>query len=277
MSIDPGMYCEPYAGDASVFFFALEKSTKRTDILNDTNRCLVAMYKAFKRYPNTLYRMIDETLYSHESYITAKDFISDCKTQDLDKDGLLKVAYNTYISLVMSVSNIMGSRSGWSISKSVRGNKAIEWQGVKTEFRDVLMRLETAYIECLSAEDCIKKWDGEDVLFYVDSPYPGCEYGHYGSRNRSYSVELFDQNSWVSLCDTLSTIKGDYILSNYDNDIEPDNYNFKVSVKCQKRLGVGSSTDIATEIIWIKTSDPDNISDVLSRFFHQIITVDRHP
>jgi site-specific DNA-adenine methylase len=61
-------------------------------------------------------------------------------------------------------------------------------------------------ISCQDATTCIKQWDTEETLFYVDPPYPDTQQCHYSG----YTTEMFNE-----LAQTLETIKGKYLLSCY--------------------------------------------------------------
>lgn len=272
--INPLIYAEPYAGGASVFFSLSEYN--RVYVLNDANRCLNAMYRAFKRYPKSMKKRIDETPYSHEDHIYSKNFISSCSTHELSKEQLLNVAVNTYISLCMSVSYIMGTRTGWRMGKTTASSEPKKWKKRKDNIDHIIKKLDDVYLDAIDGIKFIQRWDHSNALFYIDCPYPGTNCGHYNSKNRSYSVDIFDQNSWKSLCETLNTIKGSYILSNYDNDIEPLNYKYRIEIPHQKSNGI-SAPSKSVEILWIKCDDPENIYDFLVDLFPEIVTINRNP
>ena len=66
-------------------------------------------------------------------------------------------------------------------------------------------RLAGVVIERLPYADLVRRYDGPDVLFYLDPPYWGCE-GDYGPG-------VFGRDDFQRLADQLATIAGSFILS----------------------------------------------------------------
>ncbi len=70
---------------------------------------------------------------------------------------------------------------------------------------DLHSRLTRVVIECLPYQDFIRRYDGDETLFYLDPPYYRCE--HY------YGKDLFHRDDFVTLSELLGEIKGRFILS----------------------------------------------------------------
>ena len=66
-------------------------------------------------------------------------------------------------------------------------------------------RLSPVVIECLSWQDCIKKYDRPGSLFYLDPPYHGCE--------NDYGKGMFDRGEFVKIAEALRQINGRFIMS----------------------------------------------------------------
>ncbi len=82
--------------------------------------------------------------------------------------------------------------------------------GKKLQFSDKYSkRLEHVQIECNDACQVIRSRDNEAAFIYCDPPYVGADQGHYGG----YTQENFNE-----LLQTLSRIKGKFLLSSYPND-----------------------------------------------------------
>lgn len=80
---------------------------------------------------------------------------------------------------------------------------------------DLVQRLQNVDVECRDAIAVIKSRDTETSFFYVDPPYivnkdQQVHQGHYSW----YSPE-----DYIVLLDTLSQLKGKFLLSNYPSDI----------------------------------------------------------
>jgi len=69
----------------------------------------------------------------------------------------------------------------------------------------VYERLAGVIIENLPWQNMIEHYDREGMLFYLDPPYCGCE--------KDYGKNIFSRDDFKLLADTLSQIKGRFILS----------------------------------------------------------------
>lgn len=74
--------------------------------------------------------------------------------------------------------------------------------------REINERLSSVVVENLDFEKCIKKYDKEDTLFYIDPPYYSAE--HY------YKNVEFGKDDHIRLREVLKTIKGKFLLSYND-------------------------------------------------------------
>lgn len=79
---------------------------------------------------------------------------------------------------------------------------------IEEDLSQAHLRLARTYIEHLSWQDCVKKYDREHTLFYCDPPYWGTE--GYGVE---FGLEHYDQ-----MAELARTIKGHMIIS--VNDIQ---------------------------------------------------------
>ena len=69
----------------------------------------------------------------------------------------------------------------------------------------IAQRLESVTIENLDYTDCIKRYDGNKVLFYLDPPYWGTE--------DCYGKELFSRGEYIKMAEMLRQSKGAWIMS----------------------------------------------------------------
>ena len=92
---------------------------------------------------------------------------------------------------------------GFSKTRPVRGIHK-----KKLDLTEISKRLERTQIECQDALKIIKSRDSKDTFFYIDPPYLNADQGHYSGFNEMDMEELLK---------LLSTIKGKFLLSNYDH------------------------------------------------------------
>jgi DNA adenine methylase len=76
---------------------------------------------------------------------------------------------------------------------------------VEEELSAVHLRLARVYIENMSYEHLIPRFDKPDTFFYLDPPYYGCE--------NYYGPEVFCRDDFKKLRDLLEGIKGKFIMS----------------------------------------------------------------
>ena len=102
-----------------------------------------------------------------------------------------------------------------------------------TNFTDTYSaRLQGVQIDNNDATEIIARYDTSDTFHYIDPPYIGANQGHYGG----YTQEHFNE-----LLNTLSQIKGKFILSSYQNE-ELEKYVKELNWKQHKvLLHLGSS------------------------------------
>jgi DNA adenine methylase len=67
-------------------------------------------------------------------------------------------------------------------------------------------------VEHLDFEDCIKKYDTKDTLFFIDPPY-------YGNGTEHYYCSDFKLEDHKRLLQLLKNIRGKFVLTTYYNDL----------------------------------------------------------
>ena len=110
--------------------------------------------------------------------------------------------------------------------------------------RPLAERLRGVTIENLDARDCLKRYDGEKTLFYVDPPYPR------GLRERTaagYRHEMDDEEHEALLI-LLRSLKGQVVVSGYASAL----YDEALSgwVRMERRARVDGSGS-AVEVLWL--------------------------
>ena len=77
-------------------------------------------------------------------------------------------------------------------------------------------RFRNVVVEHLPAIELIPKYDGPDVLFYCDPPYPGST--RHGGKAATYACEMTNGDH-ETLLDRLRGCRGKVLLSGYDCDL----------------------------------------------------------
>lgn len=108
-------------------------------------------------------------------------------------------------------------QSGGFASPSVTGRNPVQsFRNAVDSLNDVSERLRNACIENLNYQECIKKYDSKDSLFFCDPPYLTTEH-YYGEGN-------FTHDDHRALADLLHKIKGKAMVTHYQNDLYDELY-----------------------------------------------------
>ena len=246
------VYVEPFAGGAALLFakpaLPVGNNNQYRECLNDTSKLLINMYRVAVKYPDDFNREIQSTLLSQEDH---RQSIAICKNPDGYTE--LQKAWAYYVNINTSFSNILNS--GWSTGVNGR-NHGDSFARKKQLVFNILNRINNVYISCEDAIRCISRWDSPQTLFYCDPPYPHANQGHYSG----YTLD-----DWQNLCNTLDSIQGSYVLSNYAQSIEPKSAQQRVEIQAimsasgKGRVGVDRTKDPdapiqenkRTEVLWV--------------------------
>lgn len=242
---DHQVYVEPFCGGAAVFFAkGRPASSSRGDyreVLNDTNGQLVNFYRCWQDPANrqALMDRLVFTPYARAEHRQALEVYRD----EAEPDPVRR-AWATFITLNMSYSNKAGA--GWKFDVRDRNSCAsATWAARLARLSALFSRLDGVFIDECDALRCIEKWDSKGTLFYCDPPYPGADQGHY----RGYT-----QADFKKLVDALKDAKGQAVLSCYDNEAVPDNwerYNFEVRMSAVNHRQYRGNHR-RTEVVWVK-------------------------
>lgn len=194
---DHKVYVEVFGGAAWVLF---KKEPSQIEVYNDINSWLVNLFLVVKEKPHEFINGQKLLLPSREIYYKYKDkFKNNSFDNDIDKA----------IIFYYLIKNAFGASpaAGWGYAKTSKPR----YRPNLEKILEVSDRLKTVYIENQSYEKLIEVWDSPETLFYCDPPYVVCKKGKY------YSHQFSREDEHYKLKDTLSNIKGKFLLS-YDND-----------------------------------------------------------
>lgn len=114
-----------------------------------------------------------------------------------------------------------------------------------SHLRPLAERLRGVTIDSLEALECLRRYDSEKALFYVDPPYPR---GVRVRRGMSYRHEMSDADH-EALLGLLRELKGIVVLSGYASELYDEALADWERYERQARVdGAGS----AGEVLWVK-------------------------
>ncbi len=192
------IYTESFFGGGAVFF---AKEPAISEVINDSNNMVVNFYKVVQTDFDNLKEKIEATLFSRATYKVA-----DTIYRMPHLFNKLQHAWAFYIATNMGFSCQIGS---WGYDKYGKRVKAFRNKKIAFD-KEIVKRLENTQIENNDACKVIKSRDTDNAFHYVDPPYIDVHQGHY---------EGYTKGDYIKLLDTLSKIKGRFLLSSYPTDI----------------------------------------------------------
>ena len=223
------LYCEPFGGSAAVL---LAKEPSELEIYNDLDRDLVLFFQTLVSRPRELLEAVDACLYSA--------VIDEKPTAD---------------NVELARRFFQANNTTWSHSQSFRTQKRVgerkrtlldQFEERKRFLHIVAERIRGVIFENRDAVDIIQKYDGPEVLFYVDPPY-------YGDRKANlYQHEMADETSHRRLAEVLHVCQGSVVLSGYPSDLYRELYG---DWAVDSRLTLSNAKDRRMEFLWIKSAE----------------------
>ena len=246
-SIPHTRYVEPFAGGAAVLFAKGPgpKGDGYIEVINDKDERLIALYRACQTHKDELVHILTHTPYSKSEHEKARQIIK----SHWDSTPLVWQAWAMVVAIRQSFGKkLCGSwarSSGTNVQAGgIARNEPSVWANYLEALPVILERLQGVYIECGDAVPLITRYDTPHTLYYCDPPYPGTDQKGY---NHKYTLD-----DWASLCETLDTIKGSYVLSGYHQDIAPKSAERVVKIEAKCSVNALNSNKERTECLWIK-------------------------
>lgn len=192
------IYTETFFGGGAVFF-AKEKAD--SEIINDTNAMVINFYEVCKTDFENLKAKIEATTFSRATYSVAWTIY---RMPHLFNK--LQQAWAFYVATNMGFGCRIGSWGFDKYSKRVKAfqNKKLQFDGT------IFKRLSNVQIEHTNACKVLELYNTDDAFHYIDPPYINSNQGHYGG---------YTEADFEKLLDTLSNIKGKFLLSSYPSKI----------------------------------------------------------
>ena len=250
------MYVEPFGGAGGLLF---GKEPERVEVYNDINKCFVNLFHVVKDNDNVkeLQYLLEISPMSRELWSECYQLISEyymggVKSKDQfglkDYSDEVVLAYAVFYLQNFSFSGkFMSSFAGIEKGRNA-GNKCSLYRTKRERLMDYHDRMKTVCIENLDAIDCIRRYDDENTLFYIDPPY-AC------NTKDAYKTGEFHEQALVEL---LKTIKGNFVLSCYDTDCYKsleaicDKYEFDAYKSADKQ---GKRRSRACEVVYASKVD----------------------
>ncbi|MBI3501913.1 MAG: DNA adenine methylase [Bacteroidetes bacterium] len=192
------LYCEPFFGGGALFF---AKPPSEIEVINDTNGEVVIFFKVVQTQFKELEKEIKGTLHSRQLWKKARVIY--------ENPEMFSDVKRAWAFWVLANQGFAGLLTSWSFGKddSKEDSVARKRDDFSKMYAD---RLKKVQIECNDAIRVIKLRDYNKAFFYCDPPYINTHQGHYKG---------YTEGDYIRLLNTLTKIKGKFLLSSYPNDI----------------------------------------------------------
>jgi DNA adenine methylase len=168
----------------------------KSEVINDGSRDIATFFRILQcHFP----QFMDVLKFQ----VTSRDeFDRLCRVNPDTLTDLQRAARFLYLQALSYGGKVAGRSFGIDPRRAGRFNVMV----LETTLAELGERMAGVVIECLDAEDFIRRYDTEDTLFFADPPYFGTE--------DYYDAGLFKQESLWRLATALKSIKGRFIATN---------------------------------------------------------------
>lgn len=188
-------YVEPFAGGAALYF--LRQVPAEVEVLNDVNGDLVNLYRVVQHHLEEFVRQFKWALSSRQVF----KWLQETRPQTLT--DIQRAARFYYLQQ----SAFGGRVDGQSYGTATTQPPGLNLLRIEESLSAAHLRLSNTYIEHLSWQDCIRRYDRPHTLFYCDPPYWQTE---------GYGVP-FGFEQYEEMAQVLGMIKGKAIVSLNDH------------------------------------------------------------
>lgn len=235
-------YVEPFAGGAALFF--LRQVPAEVEVLNDVNGDLVNLYRVVQHHLEEFVRQFKWALSSRQVFKWLQ--LTDPQTLT----DIQRAARFYYLQQSAFGSKIENQTYGTATTTP----PGLNLLRIEENLSAAHLRLSQTYIEHLSWQDCIKKYDREHTFFYMDPPYWETE--GYGV---PFGFEQFEEMARV-----LGQLKGKAIISLNDHPAIREVFSaFHIEKTDLKyTVGGGGKSPAASEVLifsWNPQDEPPSL------------------
>jgi DNA adenine methylase len=192
---DHRLYCEPFGGSGTIL---LEKPPSPAEVYNDLNGGLVNLFRIVKYHPREFLDTVRWHLRSREDFERFRDWPPQYLT-DIHRAARL------YYLLRACYGGKPPDAGSHFAGRVLVGERPFSIYRIEESLYEIHRRLENVTIEHLPYDDCVRRYDGPQTLFYLDPPY----FNH----ERDYGPDVFHPTDFASLAVLLSAISGSFLLS----------------------------------------------------------------
>jgi len=192
------LFVDVFGGSGSILL-AKPKEISLKEVINDKYDDIAILFEVIKKRHLELRKLV-------MSYPCSRRFYNELKKKEVITDPVEKAARFFYIS---RYSNFGDGRCGWNVSLRKDLQKTV--QNIMDEILMLSQRLKSVVIESSDWAYILNKYQSDETLFYVDSPY-------IVKKNDKGIYELpFTKRDAYELQKQIHETKGLFMVSHYEN------------------------------------------------------------
>ncbi len=199
------LYCEPFCGAGHLLF---TKEPSQVEVINDIDGHLIGFFRVIQ-HSEKKQALIDKLNFMPYSRALWQEVRTQWKHGNLPQDEVGWVSQWFYLNRTCFSGDQL--RGGFAVPSTTGRNPMVSFRNTVDNLYTVAERLKNVCIENLSYDECIKRYDSEDTLYYCDPPYLNTE-DYYGKG-------CFTQNDHCALANILHSVKAKVMLSHYQCDV----------------------------------------------------------
>ena len=191
-------YIELFFGAGWVYF---GKETSKIEVVNDIDKELINLFRTIKYHAPEIDRLL-------EYEFSGRDIFEEYKNCTLE---YMTEIHRAIRFLYLITQSFGGKGNNYGYGTTTRPGQQIFYNDMLLKLRD---RLKNTYVENLSFEKIIDKYDREHSFFFCDPPYiETCDYGN-----------KFKEEEHRELSDKLKNLKGKFLLTINDHPLSRELY-----------------------------------------------------
>jgi DNA adenine methylase len=219
----------------------LFKGFSKTTIINDSDAHLIAFWKTLQDavQRKQLISLLDGMLYSRAAWYELR---ARWKSNTIPDDPVKASAEWYFLNRATYAADMQG---GGFIGYAQGRNMCKTFRNAVGQLHEAGELVKGWIIENLPFQECIKRFDGSNVVFFADAPYflPG---------QRKHYQQDFTLGDHETLAKLLANIKGRALVSHYENDTISELYSGWNCYKFESFTGSsnGESKPKTVECLW---------------------------
>lgn len=191
-------YIELFFGAGWVYF---GKEPSKIEVVNDIDKELINLFRTIKYHAPEIDRLL-------EYEFSGRDIFEEYKNCTLE---YMTEIHRAIRFLYLITQSFGGKGNNYGYGTTTRPGQQIFSKDILLKLRD---RLKNTYVENLSFEKIIDKYDREHSFFFCDPPYiETCGYGNN-----------FKEEEHKELSDKLKSLKGKFLLTINDHPLSRELY-----------------------------------------------------